>query len=468
MSTVFWFTKDLRLQDNLALNLAIRSAAPAEGASHRVAAVYVVDTGEYADLEGIRQHSLTESLKALNSSLGGRLNVLHSPDAAGFGQQLANAATAAGSNRVFATRLFDPQGKKLQLQVGRFLAGLGIHLILEDSQYAVPPGSVAKPDGTPYRVYTPFFKAWCAIGWQAPVSRPDVKIDWRLIPGNPGEPVPTKPAPFPVKAGEAFALRTFDRFKKRALNQYDEQRNRADLSGTSHLSHALAFGEIHPRTLLAQLGDSSAHEVYRKEIAWREFYADVLWHNPHTLTEYYEPRFAKMRYDKGELADARLAAWQQGKTGYPMVDAGMRQLLSDGWMHNRVRMIVASFLVKDLHLEWQQGAEWFERHLSDFDPASNTHGWQWTAGCGTDASPYYRIFNPILQGLKFDPNGDYVRKYVPELRHLDGADVHTPWEVIGGYSNGYAARVVDHDVERNESLARLEEIKAPITGYKEG
>lgn len=470
MSTVFWFTKDLRLQDNLALNLAIRSAGAgassvadsdpnAAAPAHRVAAVFVVNQSEFAGLEGIRQHSLTESLRALNESMGGRLNVLHSPDAEGYGHQLAKVATAAGSNRVFATRLFDPAGKKLQLSVGKFLAAQGIHLILEDSAYAVAPGSVAKPDGSPYRVYTPFNKAWMQIGWQQPASLPDVKLDWRVVPGADGIPQPTKAAPFAIKAGEAFALRTWQRFQKRALSDYDQQRNRADLSGTSHLSHALAFGEIHPRTLLADLPDGNGADVFRKEIAWREFYADVLWHNPHTVTEYYEPRFANMRYDVGPTADARLEAWKQGKTGYPMVDAGMRQLIQTGWMHNRVRMIVASFLVKDLHLEWQQGADWFERNLSDFDVASNVHGWQWTAGCGTDASPYYRVFNPVLQGLKFDPNGDYVRKYVPELAHLDGADVHTPWEVIGGYSGGYAARIVDHDTERNESLARLEEIK---------
>jgi deoxyribodipyrimidine photo-lyase len=159
------------------------------------------------------------------------------------------------------------------------------------------------------------------------------------------------------------------------------------------------------------------------------------------------------------LADERFAAWCKGVTGYPMVDAGMRQLLAEGWMHNRVRMIVASFLVKDLHIEWTKGAAHFENHLSDFDPASNSHGWQWTAGCGTDASPYYRIFNPILQGLKFDPDGNYVRKYIPELRHLEGSAAHEPWEVFDGYSGGYPEQIVDHSEERNESLARLEELK---------
>ena len=282
-----------------------------------------------------------------------------------------------------------------------------------------------------------------------------------VMPGTTSTSIPaaTKPSPIKVIAGEAFAIRTFERFKARAVTKYSEDRNRADLSGTSHLSHALAHGEIHPRTLLSQLGDDQGSFVFRKEIAWREFYADVLHHYPHTQTDYYEPRFKKLQYDTGKVADERFKAWCEGKTGYPMVDAGMRQLLAEGWMHNRVRMIVASFLVKDLHIEWTLGAEHFEKHLSDFDPASNSHGWQWTAGCGTDASPYYRIFNPVMQGLKFDPNGDYVRKYVEELRHLPGADAHEPWNVFSGYDLGYPAQIIDHAQERNESLARLEALK---------
>jgi deoxyribodipyrimidine photo-lyase len=185
----------------------------------------------------------------------------------------------------------------------------------------------------------------------------------------------------------------------------------------------------------------------------------VLFHNPHTLNDYFDPKFTAMRYDDPKQNQDRLLAWQQGKTGYPIVDAAMRQLVETGWMHNRARMIVASFLVKDLHFEWQVGADFFEQHLSDFDPASNSHGWQWTAGCGTDASPYFRIFNPVLQGMKFDPNGDYVRKFVPELRHISGSAVHEPWKLIDGYANGYPAPIVDHSAERDESLARLKELK---------
>jgi deoxyribodipyrimidine photo-lyase len=342
--------------------------------------------------------------------------------------------------------------------VANFLESKGISLHLVGSAYAVRPGTVRKPDGTNYRVYTPFFKSWATLADVSPKLLPK-KITWLNISQSVDIPQPTKESPIKVVAGESFALRTFKRFRDRALDSYDEMRNRADLSGTSHLSHALAHGEIHPRTLLAELGDSPAHEVFRKEIAWREFYADVLFHYPHTVDDYYEPRFKNLRYDSGAKAEEKFLAWATGQTGFPMVDAGMRQLLAEGWMHNRVRMIVASFLVKDLHLEWTLGADHFEKHLSDFDPASNSHGWQWTAGCGTDASPYYRIFNPILQGLKFDPNGDYVRKYIPELRHLEGSSAHEPWEVFDGYQAGYPIQIVDHNTERNESLARLEELK---------
>jgi deoxyribodipyrimidine photo-lyase len=250
-------------------------------------------------------------------------------------------------------------------------------------------------------------------------------------------------------AGEAAALKRFEWFKKHALESYDEQRNMAGVDGTSKLSAHLKFGEVHPRTLLKGLGNSKAHDTFRKEIAWREFYADVLFNYPNTVEGYYTEKFANMRYDDpGE----KFKAWCEGRTGYPFVDAAMRQLVQTGWMHNRTRMVVASFLVKDLHIEWQHGARFFMEHLVDYDPASNSHGWQWTAGCGTDASPYYRVFNPIEQGRKFDPDGEYIRKYVPELASLSNELIHEP-----GLS--YIAPIVDHKEERVEALARLEEIK---------
>jgi deoxyribodipyrimidine photo-lyase len=258
-------------------------------------------------------------------------------------------------------------------------------------------------------------------------------------------------------AGEVAALNRFKDFMKRAADDYGDARNIPGVEGTSRMSPHLRWGEIHPRTILAALGQKKGHEVYRKEIAWREFYADVLHNNPHTSRDYYDIKFKKMRYEK---PGKKFTAWCEGKTGYPFVDAAMRQLVSEGWMHNRTRMVVASFLVKDLHIEWQHGANFFMKYLIDNDVASNSHGWQWTAGCGTDASPYYRVFNPIEQGRRFDPEGVYIKRYIPELAHLSGDDIHEPWSVIGGLDNGYPEPIVDHAKERLDSLARLEEIKA--------
>jgi deoxyribodipyrimidine photo-lyase len=274
----------------------------------------------------------------------------------------------------------------------------------------------------------------------------------------PSWPIPVASA-FP-EAGESAALRRWQEFQESALEDYDSARNIPGVDGTSQMSPHLRWGEIHPRTLLAALGNSSAHEVFRKEIAWREFYADVLHHHPHTSRDYYAPRFATMRYD---VAGEEFLAWCEGNTGYPFVDAAMRQLVQTGWMHNRARMVVASFLVKDLHIEWKRGADFFMKYLIDNDVASNSHGWQWTAGCGTDASPYYRIFNPVEQGKRFDSAGEYVKKYVPELRHLSPEFVHEPWLAPDGHSQGYPVRIIDHATERLESLTRLAEIKAAAT-----
>ncbi|MEK9664338.1 MAG: FAD-binding domain-containing protein, partial [Candidatus Nanopelagicales bacterium] len=243
-----------------------------------------------------------------------------------------------------------------------------------------------------------------------------------------------------------------------------DRRDLPAVAGTSAMSHHLNWGEIHPRPMLADLGDTEGEEVFRKEIAWREFYADVLHQHPTSARQSLDPRFDNdFAWDDGERADTLFDAWATGRTGYPFVDAGMRQLLAEGWMHNRVRMVVASFLVKDLHLPWQRGAAHFMRWLRDGDLASNAHGWQWTAGCGTDASPYHRVFNPVGQGERFDPDGEYVRRYVPELTHLPGKAAHKPWDVLGGYDGGYPERIVDHAAERLDALDRFARMKEVTT-----
>ena len=219
---------------------------------------------------------------------------------------------------------------------------------------------------------------------------------------------------------------------------------------------------IHPRQILARLGRSKAHEKLRSELAWREFYADVLWNRPEAAHHSLRPGIADIEVDHGPDADRRFEAWSRGRTGYPYIDAGMRQLLAEAWMPNRVRMAVASFLVKDLHLDWGRGARWFMQHLVDGDLASNQLNWQWVAGTATDPAPYFRIFNPVTQGRQHDPGGDYVRRWVPELAAIAGGAVHEPWKVGGLFAaTAYPDRIVDHAAERAVALARYEATRNP-------
>jgi deoxyribodipyrimidine photo-lyase len=444
--SIVWFRRDLRISDHPALNAAI------EG-SDEVIPLFILDKQQISEAGEKLLAYMSNSLRALDESLGNRLHIIEGEQV----KVIKELMDLYGATEVHISAEVERYGAQRDQRV----EAAGIPLIRTGSPYAVAPGRVVKPsDGTPYKVYTPFYKNWCIHGWRAPAKAPkEIKAP---TPPDKYRAFPDFKAPAGttiIEAGELAALERFKVFKKNGLDSYDENRNLPGVDGTSKMGSYLKFGEIHPRTLLQGLGDSKAHDTFRKEIAWREFYADVLFHNPDTDTEYYAPRFKAMRYDK---PGAQFKAWCEGKTGYPFVDAAMRQLLVEGWMHNRARMVVASFLVKDLHLEWQLGERFFADHLVDFDPASNAHGWQWTAGTGTDASPYYRVFNPIEQGKKFDSDGSYIRKYVPELVHLSGSDIHEPWLYLDGYSHGYPERIVDHAVERLESLERLKEIKVEL------
>ena len=442
MRSLIWFRRDLRLRDNPALLEALSSGA-------QTLALFVLDEEIDERAGGHRRAYLADSLSKLNESLGGRLAVISGTPK----DVIPGVMREYRIDSIHAAREFAPYGVAAQ----DALEAAGIEIQYTGSIYAVSPGRVMKPDGSNYRVYTPFFKAWHSHGWRPPAPAPTVLNLIEPLAHHQNFPHWLPPEGSSIQeAGETAALARFKTFTDTEIDRYDEQRNSPGISGTSRLSPHLRWGEIHPRTLLHNLGDSSAHEVFRKEIAWREFYADVLHHYPHSSRDYYLPQFAGMRY---ETPGKKFEAWKAGMTGYPIVDAAMRQLMREGWMHNRSRMIVASFLVKDLHIEWQFGAAHFMQYLIDNDVASNSHGWQWTAGCGTDASPYYRIFNPVEQGKRFDPEGIYIKKYVPELAHLSPDEIHTPWEFLGGYSHGYPERIVDHAVERLESLARLEEIK---------
>ena len=443
-TSIIWFRRDLRINDHPALLAAIESA-------EQVLPLFILDKKQIDEAGEKLLAYMGQSLRALDESLGNRLHIIEGDQVTVLKELIAQH----GVEEVHISAEYERFGAERDARV----EAAGIKLVRTGSPYAVTPGRVLKPsDATPYKVYTPFYRGWRTHGYRAPAVTP--KKFNVVQPTDKYRAFPDFPMPAGVnviEAGEAAALKRFKEFTKNGLDSYDENRNFASIDGTSKMSTYLKFGEIHPRTLLENLGESKAHDTFRKEIAWREFYADVLFNNPMTDIDYYAPKFKEMRYDK---PGKQFKAWCEGKTGYPFVDAAMRQLILEGWMHNRTRMVVASFLVKDLHLEWQIGERFFADHLVDYDVASNAHGWQWTAGCGTDASPYYRIFNPIEQGKRFDENGDYIRKYVPELAHLSAAEIHEPWLFLDGYSKGYPERVVDHATERLESLARLQEIKA--------
>lgn len=438
-----WFRRDLRLADLPALAKAA-DAGPVVG-------LFVLDDRLLDSSGGPRLAALAGCLHALHREMDGRLVVRHG-DPVG---EVLDVAQRVGASEVFASADYAPYGRRRDAAVAAALSAAGVSLRLVGSPYAVKPGSIVTGGGTPYRVFTPFSRAWMAHGWPEPVApRPVMWVD----PGQVGSaelPAPPSVPGMPAM-GERAAHDRLEAFVDSGrLDRYGDERDLPGRNGTSRLSADLRFGTLHPRTVLARLGDQ--HRVFRNELAWREFYADVLFHRPESAWQTMNPKMAAMRHDSGPLAEARFAAWCQGRTGYPIVDAGMRQLAGEGFVHNRVRMIVASFLVKDLHLPWQWGARWFMQHLIDGDLASNQHGWQWTAGTGTDAAPYFRIFNPVSQGAKFDPDGTYVRRWIPEIAHLADKVVHAPWTSPAPPA-GYPAPIVDHAIERAESLARLAEL----------
>ena len=314
--------------------------------------------------------------------------------------------------------------------------------------YAVGPGTLTTGGGTPYQVFTPFARAWRAHGWPRPAAVPrDLRwargVDSEELP-EVGDGVPDLPP-----AGEPAALERWHEFLDEGIEDYAERRDRPDLFGTSQLSASLKYGEIHPRTLLADLAalPAPAARVRRRSPpSWpgASSTPTCCGTGPTRRGATSSRSCRSMTYDDPAEHPELFEAWQQGRTGFPFVDAGMRQLLAEGWVHNRVRMIVASFLVKDLHIWWPHGARHFLRYLRDGDIASNNHGWQWVAGTGTDASPYFRVFNPVTQGRRFDPDGDYVRRYVPELAHVAGARCTSRGRCWTATPDGYPEPVVDH------------------------
>jgi len=456
-TTVLWFRRDLRLRDHPALE----QAAAAAGRSGRVLALFVIDPRLARPTP--RTTFLLGCLDALTAATeGGLLVRVGRPE-----QVIPEVAADVGAASVHVTAETTPFGRSRDRRVARALADrAGIELVGTGTPYAVAPGAVRNAAGDPYRVFTPFRRAWLAHGWPAPADR-EPGVAW--VHGLRSDRPPAQadldtalPAP-----GEDAALTRWRAFRDSdRLSRYAAERDLPAEPATSRLSPYLHLGCIHPRTMLADL--SGRHEegaaTFRSELAWREFYADVLWHRPDSAWHSLDTRTGAVTTDTGPAAREMFDAWREGRTGYPIVDAGMRQLTAEGWMHNRVRMITASFLVKDLHLPWQWGAGYFLDRLVDGDVASNNHGWQWTAGTGTDAAPYFRVFSPVRQAKRFDPDGRYVRRYVAELREVADAYVHEPWLDPGGQPVGYPPPIVDHGEERAEALRRYRTAKEAAPG----
>ncbi len=440
-TSVMWFRRDLRLHDNPALLAAC--------AADQVVPLFVLDPHLWDRAGKVRQAYLSASLTSLDDALGGSL-VVRRGDPVDVVPAVAREVEAM---TVHLAADYGPYGSRRDEAVTEALLEHQVETQPLGSPYAVAPGRVKNGSGDPYKVYTAFQRAWADHGWRDPVDAPkrqtwaDVRSD--KVP----DVTPPKGTEIPT-AGEAAARRAWKRFLDGPVDDYDEGRDIPGGDGVSRMSTYLRWGEIHPRTMLADLARkrSTSSATYRKELAWREFYADVLWHRPESARADFRESFSKMTYD--DPGDS-FEAWTKGETGFPIVDAGMRELLATGFMHNRVRMIVASFLVKDLHVWWRHGARHFMEWLADGDLASNQHNWQWVAGSGTDAAPYFRIFNPTSQGKKFDPDGTYIRRWVPELSDVPTKEIHEPQDVTG-----YPAPIVDHKEEREESLRRFERTKS--------
>ena len=477
--TLVWFRQDLRLWDNPAFLAAVARGGP-------IIPVFILDDGGEGKWAagGAARWWLHHSLAALDASLrqrGSRL-VLACGDSASI---LRTLARATGAQAVRWNRRYEPAIIARDAQIGRELAAAGLSVESFNGALLREPDEIRNRQDRPFKVFTAYWRHCLALPVPPPAKgAPKILAGPAQWPDSlPLEELRLLPrtgwaAEFGKhwQPGEAGAGRRLHRFVRGALKDYAAMRNRPDRDGTSGLSPHLHWGEIGPRQVWAAVravGKSAGvfpphHSagVFLSEIGWREFAYHVLFHFPSSPELPMRPEFERFPWAADPQGSAR-RAWERGQTGYPIVDAGMRQLWHTGGMHNRVRMIVASFLVKHLRLPWTAGARWFWDTLVDADLASNTLGWQWSAGCGVDAAPYFRIFAPVLQGKKFDPAGEYVRRWVPELASLPAPWIHEPWNApadllhAAGVQLGtrYPRPVVEHKAARNEALAAFRQLR---------
>jgi deoxyribodipyrimidine photo-lyase len=467
---IVWLRQDLRLADQPALAAATATGRP-------VLPVYVLDSeiGGRWRLGGASRWWLHGSLAALDAACrdaGGLLLLRRGPVV----PVLCELARVVGAGDVFWNRHVEPFWRQAEAEAARQLAAAGVTVRTFPGSLLFAVGEVIGRNGRPPRVFTPFWKACLRaappaeplpapdrIDTPSPLPAGDALEDWGLLPRAPDWAGGLRETWAP---GERAALARLERFLADDLAAYRDNRDRPEPAVTSALSPHLHFGEISPRQIWHATAMRAAHaptvaaaaEAFLRELGWREFYANILVDAPSLPDEPLDVRFADFPWSDDRRS---LDPWRKGRTGYPIVDAGMRQLWHVGWMHNRVRMIVASFLIKDLLIPWQEGEAWFWDTLVDADLANNAGSWQWVAGCGTDAAPYFRVFNPTTQGERFDPRGDYVRRWIPELAALPDRWIHRPWQApplelaAAGVRLGetYPLPVIDHTAARERALA---------------
>ena len=471
-TALLWYRRDLRLRDHPALHAAVAAA-------DRVAPVFILDPGL---LQGRwpspnRVRFMLGSLAELRDDLAAHdvpLVVLRGRPA----EILPALAAAVGAREVFASRDVSPYARTRDAAVGRTLDAVGAALHLRGGALVAEPEEIAGADGRPLSVFTPYLRRWEGLARRdvLPVPRGLRGIaadEAGRLPGvvglpDPGSIVPTADPALLLVPGEAAARARLASWASDArLAGYAVGRDRLGIEGTSRLSADLRWGLVSPLAVLdATDGPGEGRAAFARELAWRDFYAQVLWHHPHVTRTSFRPAFEGVPWRADPSA---FDAWRQGQTGYPVVDAAMRQLAASGWMHNRGRMIAASFLAKDLLIDWRRGEQHFMEHLVDGDVAANNGGWQWAAGTGTDPQPYFRVFNPVAQGERHDPDGSFVRRWIPELAGVPDCFVHKPWtmplsvQATAGCEIGreYPAPIVDHAMARTRALAAYASVRVP-------
>ncbi|MBO6920165.1 MAG: deoxyribodipyrimidine photo-lyase [Rhizobiaceae bacterium] len=464
-TAIIWFRNDLRLSDNAALLKACQHKS--------VVPLYIFDENAARKLGAAKRlwlhHALDELILNL-SNLGNEL-ILRFGDEEAILQDIIDQTDAKA---VYWNRRYEPDAIKTDTKLKSLLKIQNVHAESFSGHLLHEPTQLTTKSGTPFRVFTPFWKTLDATievqaPYPAPTSMPQAPNglesidlnDLKLLPTNPdwSSGILNRFTP-----GGSAAQKILNDYLQNGAANYKEQRDFPALDATSKLSPYLTFGEISPRQIWHASENVSGTQPFRRQLAWRDFSYHLLFHNPDLDEVNFNNAFDGFQWDKN---DELLGIWQKGQTGYPIVDAGMRELWQTGYMHNRVRMIVASFLTKHLLIDWREGEKWFWDTLVDADPANNTAGWQWVAGSGADASPYYRIFNPIIQGKKFDEHGEYVKTYVPELKDLDAKYIHAPWEtpedVLKSISlelgTDYPKPIVDHSFARNRALEAYGQMK---------